>query len=839
MAEGVRYIKVSKIDGNGIDNSNALAILTELTIPWSSGNVTYDILNITEYPSYFLYYVENPNIDHSDKANLFYNLSGSLGNTIVPISGSTGIDGAGNQPIVRKLRFGVNVSGSDDNLDFLEAIGSGVDDNIYGYTKYRIRTYPQKNIHVRAVGSVTLKRNTSDNHIFQLVKSNSVNGGVVDTLAAQTLSGASAIDFDLSAIINSSSLVPNDEITLSIANSTSPFYQAVSASFSSNSGNGLGPIVIISSSLATGSNPEVILEPYFSEDFASSLDCQPLLNNAIINSVNSQFQEVDYNDGMFIPSNQQLILNNQAARAQVQDSNYTLLRHTNPRYNGSRSTSQFLNTWSSDNTIPGYKDVGTFGKIPSVSTLRTMAAYCSIISGYTPELMNASAVVIKYLIDEDGSLITPNQSPNSLEDNKNTFLSGERIKINVPTTAGSTETQYRTILHGGKRIEPILYTQLGHSPAAFTSSINLTTDFVTSTAVGDYQAISIPAADITYFLNQSTPSGLNFNNNLSIGADATAWSTNTYTVDGDLIQEGVSLSFEIKMTVKYNHNVILWDQNHAISLYLYKEDVSGNIVTLDSYYKSSYLGQQPYSDWNFNVSDPVLSATLNSQDMSPGDKIYVSGHHVCSTPVSNDMYYENASFKVFQSPIPTNTVITSSGTNTIWGYPDNTKLYAITCSNDPLTSLYDFDFFQEDLPNSGFNKITIPWSIKYGDEFRFEGNEDFSHMVKKVYDINDTDSERVSNTGSIEVQFGSPGKSTGGNGINDLIASESINLDHFLIRRYVDDSSVYIIQGFKPTLATGNAPLITIPEYSTQLLNENLSDAIRKLEEDGLGFPIS
>ena len=293
------------------------------------------------------------------------------------------------------------------------------------------------------------------------------------------------------------------------------------------------------------------------------------------------------------------------------------------------------------------------------------------------------------------------------------------------------------------------------------------------------------------------------------------------------------------MTVKYNHNVILWDQTHAISLYLYKEDVSGNIVTLDSYYKSSYLGQQPYSDWNFNISDPVLSATLNSQDMSPGDKIYVSGHHVCSTPVSNDMYYENASFKVFQSPIPTNTVITSSGTNTIWGYPDNTKLYAITCSNNTLTSLYDFDFFQEDLPNSGFNKITIPWSIKYGDEFRFEGNEDFSHMVKKVYDINDTDSERVSNTGSIEVQFGSPGKSTGGHGINDLIASESINLDHFLIRRYVDDSSVYIIQGFKPTLATGNAPLITIPEYSTQLLNENLSDAIRKLEEDGLGFPIS
>ena len=49
MSDGVKYIKVSKIDGEGIDNTNTLSSLNELTIPWSSGNVTYDILSISEF----------------------------------------------------------------------------------------------------------------------------------------------------------------------------------------------------------------------------------------------------------------------------------------------------------------------------------------------------------------------------------------------------------------------------------------------------------------------------------------------------------------------------------------------------------------------------------------------------------------------------------------------------------------------------------------------------------------------------------------------------------------------------------------------------------------------
>ena len=77
MAEGSRYIKVAKLDKNGNNQTNILLSLTKLTIPFSSGNVTYDILTRDEHSSYFIYYVENPNLEWADRADINYSFSGS------------------------------------------------------------------------------------------------------------------------------------------------------------------------------------------------------------------------------------------------------------------------------------------------------------------------------------------------------------------------------------------------------------------------------------------------------------------------------------------------------------------------------------------------------------------------------------------------------------------------------------------------------------------------------------------------------------------------------------------------------------------------------------------
>ena len=67
-----------KFTSSGQTVTSTLSTLTKLTIPYTSGNVTYDILSRIDYGKYFLYYVENENIDFNDRATINYALSCSV-----------------------------------------------------------------------------------------------------------------------------------------------------------------------------------------------------------------------------------------------------------------------------------------------------------------------------------------------------------------------------------------------------------------------------------------------------------------------------------------------------------------------------------------------------------------------------------------------------------------------------------------------------------------------------------------------------------------------------------------------------------------------------------------
>ena len=225
-----------------------------------------------------------------------------------------------------------------------------------------------------------------------------------------------------------------------------------------------------------------------------------------------------------------------------------------------------------------------------------------------------------------------------------------------------------------------------------------------------------------------------------------------------------------------------------------------------------------------------LSVTISPQNLQVGDKIYVQGKHQVSTPntsvTGGDVRYwpGGSNIIVSQNPIPSSNAVSSSGTNTIWGYPSTTDLTTITASNTVLNQFYGRGYKMNNttgyVTGSGFGTVALDWELEIGDEFRFEGNENNTFMVKKIYNSTETDSLRVSQTGSLEVQF------------NGSLPSSSINLDHFLIRRYVPDASQIVMQGFKPTNAVG--PYIIKPEYVTPELNKGIDDYILDLTNKGL-----
>ena len=69
--------------------------------------------------------------------------------------------------------------------------------------------------------------------------------------------------------------------------------------------------------------------------------------------------------------------------------------------------------------------------------------------------------------------------------------------------------------------------------------------------------------------------------------------------------------------------------------------------------------------------------------------------------------------------------------------------------------------------------------------------------------------------------------------VNTNLQSSSIfNLDHFLIRRYVDDASQVLFEGFAPINSSG--PYIITPEYVIPELNKNIDTYITDLTQKGL-----
>ena len=579
-------------------------------------------------------------------------------------------------------------------------------------------------------------------------------------------------------------------------------------------------------------NSPIYLDPYINNtpNFYYS-DFNPIMNNVEDERLSTKYEKIDYYPGITTPTNFDLIISGSALKASVQDSNYSSKRIINPRYDGVKSTNQYLNVWT-----PG--DTGNYGKTPSTQNLKTMVAYCDWISGWPPDRMNASAIHIQYLIKSDGSIVIPNISDNSLFDNKGTFESGERIIIEPKTISSGLPTQYRNILRGGTRIEPILYTQIGHTPPNWTSSLNLWNDNV-----------NYPVSDVTRL---SVLNPLSSGNPIAQllpfpGATQTLGTTTAGASQGwTILYDPASTTFG-SGNYDYNVSTIPNPVVEGTNLIVDAKIKLQNFSTVDSsvikiQLRNSFIGANPSLETQFiSLSPNEIKTAVFYRSLTPGvdyndtnakGDIYFliendGPSSICGVLSSTNETY----FNVKQNPLPNPLPSVLTGSNRIWNYPTSStynqhssSAQGIIFIPDTTSSLNIYyntpGVHQSDITQSGFNSITLDWSVKYGDEFRFEGVEDRTYTVKQVFEPTDQSSERISNTGSLEVH------------LDKALPSQSINLDHFLIRRYVDDASTLIMEGFKPINTSG--PYIVRPEYIVPELNKTIDEFILDLTQKGL-----
>ena len=798
-----KFVKIHKIDNNGVDNSIALGQATKLLFKYSTLTIynELNILNITEYPNYYLYEVNSLG-DNSDNYILNYQVSASR---VAPSINIT----PGNSSALTSLTESIDVLGNFDpangTLSFLNT----------------------PNVTINFSASLLLNSLANGNvNTLTLIK----NGDVSDEFAGTTVSSTQfTIDAGNTTVLITGSFYPlnGDNYYLRLFNDTSP---------SDTSDTRIGSIQLQftqSTSPSAAENNDLIIEPYITTVNFYNSDDNVLINNVDKYPLSTIYQDVDYSTNILTPTNFNQLLLGTATKAPVQDSNYSSKTYTGIRYDGSKSTSKLLNTWS-----PG--DKGTYGKLPTIESDKVYVAYGDMEGGWPPERMNASSFGIRYLISQDGDVVIPNVSENSLYITQGTFQTGERFRISSKTEGfGDPEWEYRNIIRSGNTIQPILYTQIGSQPgASWASSIELIDIQTTSGSVtSDYQNNGSVSSNNPVRVRNRVLFNPNFNNSTLIG-------TSTYSVTGDdysyyqvplnLIEENVTLYLEGNITFLWSLQSIFTSAqlNSAgftpqIGIIIFINGTSYSFVQFP--FDASQLSSTQYS--------LSFSFTIPSSDLQENDEISIE--YVAEGVNDNweiTPFYGNYSFT--QTPLPTAPIIVGTTSSAIWGYYDKTNYpYIITSSNFVSESLAIFygnpNVKQEDIPSSGFNPITFPWSIKYGDEFRFEGDERFSYTVGPVFGPNETvftypykkiTQQRISPTGSIEVHFNS--------NLPVSASIDSFNLDHFLIRRYTNDASRIIFEGFKPPGSEG--PYILTPEYASDKLNKSVDEYISDLTQKGL-----
>jgi len=247
--------------------------------------------------------------------------------------------------------------------------------------------------------------------------------------------------------------------------------------------------------------PETILG--FSENLGleRDFDCQPILNNTILSRQSEFIQEVDYSissgsgadneGGIVTPQNLSQILNNQANKATVPDSNYTQYSSVIPKYYGSKTNRTGINLSSSiasnnelvDNSTesdlnlsPFYFTTDNLGSFPNVESKNTYLGYFEKIVDPYPLLNNKTAYYVKYLVDKNTDVQDPSLSVQGSNNLKNTFKTNDvnnlptSVKASVQNIDEARELKdleiLSTVYSVGEYPTTVLYSQIssiGHS----------------------------------------------------------------------------------------------------------------------------------------------------------------------------------------------------------------------------------------------------------------------------------------------------------------------------------------------------------------------------------------
>jgi len=794
ITSGIKYIKISKTDLAGANRNSNLNSLQKLRLKYNDiGVIEYDIINISEFSDYYLYSVfANNNVSATDNEILNYQFSAG-------------------PPFISPLN---NVSPYGDVI--INWVPGNIS-NPLGYFKRYAQGSPFGG------GAYTVGKAANANFVISV----SYTVGSLIPLDFAFLSLVSSVRGILNlVIINQSN--PSGTFNYFLPNLYSDeiirvelFPSAGGSGVLTNMNFNITPFIGAQSVSPT----LTILEPILPPNFYNS-SCNAIINNAVENRFSLDHLKVDYPYASITAQNAQAIINGSAVRAQVQDSNYTSLKHINPRYNGSRLIGAQLNEYTSGDI--------SYGKTAVIEQNQKYFGYFDWVGAFEPELKGATAAHVIYLIDAQGNAIPTREDFDkgryydlvyNFERDKNALIS-----LKVPEEVPSLKTMngLKRVLYSGADITPIVHTDGGVNYGTvglsvirvkFTFNFGQTYNSNTQTyAPSNTGGLTVRAITI---VNASSPN-ITFPDDLNDPNKVLAYQVLTSFSPGASFT--LSTIGDLNLGQKI-HAFIWFDNTPPLNAQTYKVEyeignnttiiINGVGATSETYDNTSV---DPYSGWY----QPQNNNSIENYYLIKSDFINISE---INQPPS--LTFTEPSLNIVNSvsyPFWTSTgsnYIESSGS--ILNLSTLNSLASINYFNSipfPLFNVGSTSFLQTSptRDQTGYDEVTTPFTIEIGDQFRFGYDEDNMYTVV-------SQSFSFFGIGGVRNRiFFDRNISTSG--------LTTFELNSFLIRRVIPDPALVIFEYTKPQGigADGFIYPAAIPDE----LENNIDKVQEKLKRDNV-----
>jgi hypothetical protein len=467
-----------------------------------------------------------------------------------------------------------------------------------------------------------------------------------------------------------------------------------------------------------------------------------------------------------------------------------------------------------DSTI----DNSGYGSLPAAEKNQTYFAYFSSIGGTGPEIIDQTAYFVKYLIDAQGNVVSP--QPNSI-DILNMLQNFEAGRVvNVTSLEGTT--LFTTLLGtkqttGVGRIQPILITETGVERTDYITTMSFSAGPGGVGLDSAYNYAFLATKATSAFISNTSFATLDFGQEANDANGNYNNSTYIYTFPNDTISQGTQVSFRTTLRIT---SAFSGPNQSGRSNYIkiqIQRSVDGGFN-----YSPLELTDGVYTRLNlYNDGDTEdVSAQTKPLNFNTGDKIRVQ-YSVDSSGVENQL-------KILAASDGNSTLFTNIQTYTannliyspFWSigtYTTSSNDFTVITASLGLTGLNQNQYLQVTPTASaafGFSNITLPSTPQPGDFIRFEYDPSNIHIIYENMTTTD---------GNLALKVVPP------------VPSGSI-LDHFCIYRINPNAGNQIILNVPKPSGTTGQPLTGFikPQYMSKELEDNFTTIVQKLAAEGL-----